>query len=297
MAASITTFPQFGDFPTEIRLAIWRLCLPHRVVELDQQPVDIIWDEDEEDDPTCPANSLTQLHNKAPPAVTRVCREARQVAFERGHKLPWFPDPRDPENTQDFAKYMAFDLWLDPERDIIHINWDPMADIDWMSYDWGDPIRCLMSFAARTTARMASFRLGLLRAMKSQDVPHRHYRWTRSELADLIRAQNPPLRWSVVMRPPFLVHADDVAHTDGLFGLLGDAPVQLVEIDDGQRIQKYFDIADTPGSRLNEDALREAQDELLDITKTLFVDLETAPSFHPVLMFRLCPCKTKRISF
>lgn len=298
MTASEVVFPRFGDFPTEIRLAIWRQCLPHRVVELDYQPDDIIWDdeEDEEDGPPCINNGMIQLRNKAPPLITRVSRESRQVAFETGRQLPGFPDPRDPDNTQEFAQYMVKNPWLDSARDVVHINWDPLADIEWQTYDMGDPVRCVMSYAARTTARRASIRLGLLQAMKSRDKPHDHYRWTRSELADVMRAQAPGLTWSVVVRSPIVVHAAVTSDYGGLFGLLGDAPVQLVDLDDHAKIQKFVEMADTPGftlsSPLHPGELTEAQQELRDALDAMFGSVEAAPAFRPVLMFRLCtqPC-------
>lgn len=298
MSASEATFPQFGDFPTEIRLAIWRRCLPYRVVELDNQPDDIIWDEEtEEDAPPCSNNGMIQLRNKAPPLITQVCRESRQVAFETGRQLPGYPDPRDPDNTQEFAQYMVTNPWLDSARDVVHINWDPVADIEWQTYDWGDPVRCVMSYAAQTTMRRASIRLGLLRAMKSRVEPHDHYRWTRQQLADLMRTHSPSLTWSVVVRPPIVVHATRTADTGGLFGALGDAPVQLVDIDDHTTIQKFIGINSTPGvtvsSRIEPGELVEAGHELRDVVEAIFGPAEAAPALHPVIMFRLCmePCE------
>lgn len=299
MSASEVTFTRFGDFPTEIRLAIWRQCLPRRVVELDNQPDDIIWDEEaEEEAPPCSNNGMIQLRNKAPPLITRVCRESRQVAFETGRQLPGYPDPRDPENTQEFTQYMVTNPWLDSARDVVHINWDPVADIEWQTYDWGDPVRCVMSYAAQTTTRRASIRLGLLRAMKSRVEPHDHYRWTRSELADLMRtAHNPSLTWSVVVRPPIVVHATGGTETGDLFGLLGDAPVQLVDLDDHAKIQKFIGINSTPGVTISPiiepGELIEAERELRDVVDAIFGSVEAAPALHPVLMFRLCvePCE------
>lgn len=295
MSASEVVFVRFADFPTEIRLAIWRHCLPHRVVELDYQPDDIIWDEGPDDEaPPCSANGMIQLRNKAPPLITRVCRESRQVAFETARQLPGFPDPRDPENTQEFANYMVTHPWLDTARDAIHINWDPTADIEWQTYDWGDPVRCVMSYAAQTRARRASIRLGLLRAMKSRDTSHDHYRWTRSELADLMRSESRAqlLSWSVVVRPPIVVHAAGTADYGSLFGLLGDAPVQLVDIDDERRIDMFLGLGITSGITISPGIepgqLARAKQELQDVVDALFGSELPAPSLHPVIMFRLC---------
>ncbi|KAG8163654.1 hypothetical protein KVR01_006951 [Diaporthe batatas] len=293
MSASAATFPLFSDFPTEIRLAIWRQCLPHRVVELDNQPDDIIWDEEtEEEAPPCSNNGMIQLRNKAPPLIARVCRESRQVAFETGRQLPGYPDPRDPENTQEFAQYMVANPWLDSARDVVHINWDPVADIEWQTYDWGDPVRCVMSYAEQTTMRRASIRLGLLRAMKSRVEPHDHYRWTRQQLADLMRTHSSSLDWSVVVRSPIVVHATGTTDTGGLFGLLGDAPVQLVDVHDHTKIQKFMGLNATHGitisSRIEPSELVETEQVLRDVVDVIFGSVEAAPALHPVLMFRLC---------
>ncbi|KAK7698774.1 hypothetical protein SLS64_012255 [Diaporthe eres] len=295
MSAAEVVFVRFADFPTEIRLAIWRDCLPHRVVELDYQPDDIIWDEGPDDEaPPCSANGMIQLRNKAPPLITRVCRESRQVAFETGRQLYRFPDPRDPENTQDFAKYMVTHPWLDTARDVIHINWDPAADIEWQTYDWGDPVRCVMSYAARTEALTASIRLGLLHVMKDRDEPDHHLRWTTSELADLMRSESRAqfLSWSVVVRPPIVVHAARAADSGSLFGLLGDAPVQLVDIDDERRINNFLGLGATPGVTISPGIepgeLARAKQELQDVVDMMFGSELPAPSLHPVIMFRLC---------
>lgn len=42
---------------------------------------------------------------------------------------------------EDFTKYMIDNPWLDRARDTIHANWELLVDIDWMTYDWGDPLR------------------------------------------------------------------------------------------------------------------------------------------------------------
>lgn len=115
---------------------------------------------------------------------------------------------------------------VDAARDIVHINWDPVADIDWMTYHWGDPVRCVALYAAQTEVQRASVRIEFLEYMRSGlcDELQYCYRWTRSELATLMRAQAPSLSWTVVIMEPIIVHATTTVGS-GLFGLLGDAPV------------------------------------------------------------------------
>lgn len=67
-------FPLFPRFPLDIRWMIWEFCLPHRVVELDA----CSWDTDT--DTTCEFTT-TSTTNCAPPTISRVCREAREVVL------------------------------------------------------------------------------------------------------------------------------------------------------------------------------------------------------------------------
>jgi hypothetical protein len=287
-------FHLFANFPTEIRLAVWRKSLPHRVVELDSQPDDLIWEEPF----PCAANWKIQRANKTPPLIAQVCREARAVAFETGRRLPPVPDAHD-QDVQHFAMYMVDQPWLDTARDVVHLNWDPTADIEWQSYDWGDPVRCVMAYTAHTSnnkpqqhVSAPSIMLGLLQSFqhrRNPDEPHRHYRWTRSELAQLMRSR---ASWKVVVLPPVVVHAGAGAATSCLFGLLDDAPVQLVDATDVTRITRFLALADTPdvsiGAGFGLEDLAVAKEELREATRAVFGAEDSAPIMCPTVMFRLC---------
>ncbi|KAI3391328.1 hypothetical protein diail_7519 [Diaporthe ilicicola] len=141
-------------------------------------------------------------------------RQEQTVCFESGCPQQ-LPDP-DNRYAHDFSYDMVTGRWLDTARGSIFLNWDPTYDIEWQSYDWGDPVRCLMCASKHR---------------RNPDQPHDHYRWTRPELADLVRTRS---SWTVVILPPVVVHA--AAETGaGLFGLLTDARVQLVNADDEAR--------------------------------------------------------------
>jgi hypothetical protein len=105
----------------------------------------------------------------------------KAVAFESG-RPQLLPDENNPD-TDRFSNYMIKRPWLDTARDSVHLNWEPYVDIEWQSYDWGDPVRCLMWHTARTRSRKASIMLGLLQVFQhrdSPDQPHEHYMWTGS---------------------------------------------------------------------------------------------------------------------
>lgn len=79
-------FPFFPRFPLEIRWMIWEYCLPHRVVELDACCDWLI--DDTPSTSTCEFTT-TSTTNCAPPTISRVCREAREVALRHAAAGVW----------------------------------------------------------------------------------------------------------------------------------------------------------------------------------------------------------------
>ncbi|OJJ06597.1 hypothetical protein ASPVEDRAFT_45954 [Aspergillus versicolor CBS 583.65] len=279
------TFHLFPILPAEIRLAIWRLCLPHnRVMELDGQTEDLIWEE-------CPCSKNWQISwtNRAPPLITRVCHESRAVAFETGAPQQ-LPDHTNPD-TEQFSNSQIDNPWLDIVHDSVHLNWEPWVDIDWQSYDWGDPVRCLIATAARTRSGRASIMLSLLQVFQHRERPEEsdpQFRWTRCGLAGLMRTRE---SWDVVILEPVIIHAA-VEAAAGPFGLLADARVQLVDADDSERINTFMDLEKMPGvtimPRLGQEDLATGKQELRDAVRAVFGSEDKAPVLRPVVMFRLC---------
>lgn len=285
MSEPENTFHLFPRLPTELRLAIWRLCLPQkRVMELDVQSDDLIWEE-------CPCTKNWQISwtNRAPPLITLVCHESRAVAFETGRPQQ-LPDPTNPD-TEAFSNYQIDNPWLDTVRDSVHLNWEPWVDIEWQSYDLGDPVRCVMATAARSRAGRASIMLGLLQVFQHRarpEEPDPQFRWTRSGLAGLMRAR---ASWDVVILEPVILHADPGAAA-GPFGLLADARVQLVDADDGERINRFMALEEMPGVTIGagfgQEELATGKQELRDAAKAVFGSEDKTPALRPVVMFRLC---------
>jgi hypothetical protein len=280
MPASGAVFHQFGNLPTELRLAIWRECLPQRVVELDFQPTEFTW---WTASPPCNGDRMIQHRNKAPPLITRVCRESRQVAFETGRQLSEFPGPDNLFTFQQLTIKTVKRPWFDKARDVVHINWMGVDHTEYQVYDGVDPLHCVASYAAQTEARRASIRLHLL---------EHNFRWTDPELADIMRAHGPSSGWTVLMRDPIVVHGTDAA-TSGLFGLLGDAPVQLVDVSDESRICEFLRLGNRPGVTFTPeselDELDDAKQDLQCVVDDIFGP--EAPAMRPVVMFRLCTQK------
>ena len=111
--------------------------------------------------------------------------------------------------------------------------------------------------------------------------------------------------WWVVMRV-VVVHCDgSFAVGSGLFGLLGDAPVQVVEVEEEVRMKKMYDLAvDCEGRRsvlVTQDLTQKSKEEMREELKSVLVkrfggsseDLMTV--VRPAVMFRLCThmCNSK----
>lgn len=144
-------FPQFRHLPPEIRLEIWRQCLPNRVVELDNPNPDIIRLNKEDEDYSC-RSSHTALMNRRPPVISRVCRESRMVALEHVN-LP-AGDAQMVAPDLDFGTFMGAEDWVDKHRDVLLLNYDRSYDCDWP--EGGDGVVHFFLQEAAAKARDAS---------------------------------------------------------------------------------------------------------------------------------------------
>ena len=109
-------FHCFSRLPVELRLAIWRECLPSRVVEIDYP-----WDDGGvfgPDPPPCKLQQTTNLNRRAL-MISCVCRESRLVAFEVGH---YRKEGSTPEGVRWNSNIRVDKIWIDPSRDTIHLN-------------------------------------------------------------------------------------------------------------------------------------------------------------------------------
>lgn len=271
----MTVFDLFPKLPTELRLLIWRMCLPCRVMELDLNHADMYWDE-----PPCDLHWLITRINACPPIISCVCRESRAVARKSA----------GPEDTWEhqFGANMIDPSWLDTARDEVHLHWNPSSDIDWQHYELGDPIRAVMWYAARTRSRRPSIMLDLLKSFqfRRRNEDWHLDRWNRSELADLMRTLP---SWTVVVLDPTVIHVDAEAAA-GLFGPLADARVQLVDADDQAGIDQFMALGEAPdatiGPRFGQEDLDGGKKALQSAVKVVFGD--SAPVMRPAVMFRLC---------
>ncbi|KAJ9137345.1 hypothetical protein NKR19_g8264 [Coniochaeta hoffmannii] len=292
-------FSRFPQLPTEIRLEIWRLCLPRRVVELGYQVDETVFDPGE-----LPwwyrTNHKITDYNTRVPVIARVCRESRQVVFETWTELS-LREPDDPAYWSE-GWGVCPEPWFDRIRtDCIHNPWYCVRDIE--SPCQGDPIRNLLWAAAKTHHIRVSISMDFLleHAAYARADERNRKMWTRREPADLMR-QSP--EWTVVLPGSIIVTTDDVqtaAATD-LFGLLGDSRVQIVDSEDD--LDEYVALNGVPGvtlsfSRFNDEegvgfslsavdqAIVTAQSWIPPCVTDIFGSGDDAPKFHLGIMFRL----------
>jgi hypothetical protein len=213
-------FHRFGHLPAEIRLEIWRECLPNRVVELDS-PLAEAFAFDPASSCYCCQAYHTAAINRLPPVISRVCRESRMVALEHVNLLTQ-DTLHERDDSPLFGTSMGLKDWVDKHRDVLHIHY-------WSVYDayyhepTSDPLDFWFS-EARKRARGASLNPELF--LDSLEDP-RHL--------DIFRHQSLFVCLRIVS-----IHAPlRPALDSGLFGLLGDARVVLVDATDAERKERY----------------------------------------------------------
>lgn len=230
--ASDTSFHCFPRLPKEIRRAIWRQCLPRRLLEFDVPRPDIICEdlpEELQGTVSCELSSTTAL-NSRPPLITQVCFEAREVAFETG-RLANFRDLWDGYNVNVWGTGTPMRRsWFDPMRDAIHLHWEPLYDAEWTISE--NPIPVVLSLGA-SAAQGASFT------------------WESATSSDdsMQLLKQAGQSYMLCVYRPVSIHA---CHKDavgsGLFGLFGEERVVLVDVGDDARIRLFDDFNRLHGS-------------------------------------------------
>ncbi|KAJ5808365.1 hypothetical protein N7474_009634 [Penicillium riverlandense] len=217
-------FRFFPQLPTELRLAIWRECLPHRVVEIDNA-----WDEGAYlllTPPPCKLQQTTDI-NRHPPVISR--------------------------------------FWSDGSA-LDHLAWN----------------------AAQVGGR-GSFMFDYLDNNFDGEV----------DMEDRVGALQKLQHGAIAMRIIVVHTTFQNAALTGLFGLLGDAPIQLVDVSDEPRLYAFFDFAekcdsDAKGFTKRQGFHRDSSETVKSILKEKLAETfgaraaQTLPQIYPAIMFRLC---------
>ncbi|KAI2617364.1 hypothetical protein GGR54DRAFT_204164 [Hypoxylon sp. NC1633] len=111
-------FPQFKRLPFEIRVMIWELAIPRRVLSLDKNCQPFVL-QNRSSDRVCGYRS-----GLGPPSVASVCQESRAVACRSGRNIPihnsrLLPRPIPPGLPSHYYRVWS---WFDPSRDSLRID-------------------------------------------------------------------------------------------------------------------------------------------------------------------------------
>ncbi|KAH8908650.1 hypothetical protein BR93DRAFT_976785 [Coniochaeta sp. PMI_546] len=292
------SFSLFPQLPTELRFEIWRLCLPYRVLEL-HYPTDETVFSPREPPWWYETNDEIAYYNTRVPVIARVCRESRQVVFETWAVLASL----DPDHPAFWSERWDVHLepWFDRIRtDYIYLGWAPCMDM--ANLYTGDPIRHLIWVAGQTDHSRVVISMDFL-LEHSGNGKHDTTMWKTHELADLMR-QMP--EWTFVIDGSVMITADvETAAASGLFGLLADSRVQIVETDDDVQLNRFFaldgaleftlSLCKYPAEPAVAFNLSRFQEEI-ELSKSwiseaigdLFPSEENVPRYHVAVMFRLC---------
>jgi hypothetical protein len=249
------TFHYFPQLPPEIRFMIWEQCLPNRVAQVD--PCDTYFD-GRETEQTCDVESVT-IENAKQPVVAFINREARQVALQNGRWIRKRPNRIEEMIIQSF--------WAQQRRDVLHLNWG--VENDDSNYcrvgrDLDD--HCISKFLLRAEdLRMKRsivadgihpFRLRpllypdsvsdpwfdavsrdpIIKYEENNNIP------SRNLAGYLLFWPGPDISFKVVMAAVALHITRESAAKSGLFGLLNDAPIQLIDVGDEVTLRKFEDL-------------------------------------------------------
>lgn len=250
----MASFTRFPDLPKELRDAIWRLCLPHRVVELDIPDADWYFDvkyqygvdrgepllRPDGSEYECEMRHTTTV-NSLPPVISRVCHEARSVALESA-KLHFFPPPGAQGGPSNFVSA----AWIDSARDTLCLHYLPHGGI--INTHWDPVLRRFLSIKNSTGVESLSICNDILEAHEG------YWKNVSDDIPQILRKGSSSY---LVFTNVVVIHADKSAAIDaGIFGVLGEEHVVLVDAFDTQRLMQYKNFA--LAHRTKQDSMAEA---------------------------------------
>jgi len=209
---------------------------------------------------------------------------------------------------------MGTSPWLDQSRDLVHLNWNPFKDAMY-NIEYGHPLNYMAwkthrekGFVGSVTLDYMIYQLWNPYIMPTYDPDTQDWHWARMSSRD-DQALEPQLddvidlkailsvpSCLVVMRT-IVIHQDlHEAALTGLFGLLGDAPVQVIDAREEARIEELWCLAEFSERELlgsnKQDLVRVTADglkqELKDTVTWRCESVDLLQTLRPAIMFRLC---------
>ncbi|QIW97826.1 hypothetical protein AMS68_003344 [Peltaster fructicola] len=318
-------FPRFMDLPLELREMIWQACLPFRVRELDDNSINIWINKDDEGTNGRPCTLWhTSVQNVKPPTITRVCHESRRVAFKAGRLRDWDKDIRTEHTMHPTPPFE----WVDRQRTSPHIEYDMIPE-EWPECvegmeEWEHDVLGRLAKAVTSDSAPGSFRETLLFGWD----PGCQWAAGRPNAYDAPITASPRVRplartsvgcgqlaggltfegnekkyialkqhveWLVVMEIVILHCAADAIATK-LFGVYGDAPIQIIKVEEKDKLDQLYDLLAEDDA--HDDVLvtqyytRRTAKEWKDVLRSglwaqQYPD-ELNSRLHPAILFRVC---------
>jgi len=251
---SNNVFHPFAKLPVELQFAIWKQCLPHRVVEIDVPAASLL-------ETYCDVK-YASIKNARPPVVSQVCRNSRSIALKSGMFLVKYIEAHPMLPCWGGAAQLR-DQWISFETDIIHMHFNSgYYDMGWPV--WGrDDIRDLFkAIATLPKGGAASVTDELIRPFT------REFR-SFGDRKNFKRFEE-GREYSVSVKIVNVHVTREQARDTALFGISGEEFVKCFDGYDGETIAKYHALS-MKGSELDVEA-RESFDFL---TSTDFPNLLT----------------------
>ncbi|KAJ5100374.1 hypothetical protein N7456_006426 [Penicillium angulare] len=240
------TFHHLGSLPTELRWTIWEYALPFRVAEYDP-PYGFV---DGRDGRLFCDPRKTTAENTKFPVIATVCRESRFVAMKQ---RVWLRGQVPPS-----LKWS----WVQPRRDTLHLNFSPQSFHDVSEYPSPTSAGMVVSFfhianrvkvpTSINAEMIYPFRLNppnesteWYDVLFDDDfINDKVHKWTK-EIIELTRCiqlfdNNNEAKIIDVVMAVVPLHGDkEAARRSGLFGVLGDVPIQIVALNDITRLSNF----------------------------------------------------------
>ncbi len=228
-----TEFTLFPRLPPELRRSIWRMCLPHRVIEIDY-PVDTYRFS------YCNRRKTSDWNFRAP-IISMVCHESRKIALEGARTLPGITYRVFGENG---TRYEALPpRWFRPDFDIVHTNYDRRLE-------WLDPrpasneltYGALRFFSNINTipGSGCAVAASATNQFMEQVFSNRYYRLYAFENLNITGLWEERKSYSINMFSVSLHPSIEQAASSGLFGAWFEERIKIVDARDLVTLEKYW---------------------------------------------------------
>ncbi len=233
-AMSANCFPKFQDLPAELRRMIWLFCIPGRRVyemhtALPDNHSNILGGAGHQ-------GELGWSPSGRVPIISHVCHEAREVVL----KSHVYISGKEGQVDDDGVPRPEWTTWNEslPVRlrkglDIVHLHWNPSYDSPFFLPGPPNPFPCFQWLANQAAA--ASVSADLLHPFDSE--------FTSPTIAPEDVKYLCPHNIYYVVLTIVEIHmpAYEATHA-GVFGRLGEEPIQLVDPRDTARVARFRDI-------------------------------------------------------